>query len=349
MPDPVAPLPYARALITGIGGQDGALLAQHLLAAGVAVDGTYRPGGATPAWRLAELRIGADPGLHLHALDLGDAAACRELVAAVRPEAIFHLAGQSRVADSFTDPVASIAANGGSTLHLLEALRSEARDAHFVLAASAEIFGRPRQAPQDEATPPAPATPYGVSKLLAHTAVGAWRASYGLRASSAILFNHESEWRDEAFVTRKITRAAARIALGREDAVALGNLDAERDFGYAPEYVAALAAMAAQPLGDDFVLASGRAARIRAFATLAFAAAGIALTWRGSGAEEVAVDAAGRVRVTVDPGLLRPVDAALLLGDAAKARRVLGFAPQVDLAELARRMVTADLEREGRA
>lgn len=349
MTEPAAPLPYARALITGIGGQDGALLAHHLLAAGVEVDGTYRPGGATPAWRLAELRIGAEPRLHLHALDLADAAAVRGLVAATRPQAIFHLAGQSRVADSFADPLASIAANGGSTLHLLEALRAEAADAHLVLAASAEIFGRPAASLLDETTPPAPATPYGVSKLLAHAAVGAWRASYGLRASSAILFNHESEWRDEAFVTRKLTRAVARIALGRQDRVLLGNLDAARDFGYAPEYVAALARLAALPAGEDVVLATGRAATIRDFATQAFAAADIALTWHGRGADETAVDADGRVRVGIDPALLRPVDAPVLAGDATKARRLLGFAPQVDLAELTRRMVAADIEREQRA
>lgn len=349
MTEPAAPLPYARALITGISGQDGALLARHLLAAGVEVDGTYRPGGATPAWRLAELRIGAEPGLHLHALDLADAAAVRGLVAATRPQAIFHLAGQSRVAESFADPLASIAANGGSTVHLLEAMRTEAADAHFVLAASAEIFGRPTASRLDETTPPAPATPYGVSKLLAHAAIGAWRASYGLRASSAILFNHESEWRDEAFVTRKITRAVARIALGRQDRVLLGNLDAARDFGYAPEYAAALARLAALPAGEDVVLATGRAATIRDFTTQAFAAADIALTWHGHGADETAVDAAGRVRVGIDPALLRPVDAPVLVGDAAKARRLLGFAPQVELPDLARRMVAADLEREQRA
>lgn len=349
MIEPAEPLPYARALITGITGQDGALLARHLLAAGVEVTGTYRPGGTTPAWRLAELRIGADPRLHLHALDLADAAAVRDLVANAAPQAIFHLAGQSRVADSFDEPLASVSANGGSTLHLLEAMRSSAGEAHLVLAASAEIFGRPAGAVQDESTVTAPVTPYGVSKLLAHAAVGAWRASYGLRASSAILFNHESEWRDEAFVTRKITRAVARIALGRQASVALGNLDAARDFGYAPEYVAALARLAALPHGEDLVLATGHAASIRTFATRAFAAAGIALSWHGEGAGETAVDADGQLRVRVDATLLRPADAPVLAGDAAKARRLIGFAPRIDLAELTRRMVAADLERERRA
>jgi GDPmannose 4,6-dehydratase len=340
-------LPYARALVTGVTGQDGALLAAHLLAAGVEVVGTHRPGRAPDPWRLRELGIAAHPALRLAALDATDAAACAACIAAARPQALFHLAGQSRVAAAFADPQGSLAANGLSAVNLLEALRAEAAEAHFVLACSAEIFGEPARAPQDEATPAAPRTPYGLSKLVAHAAVGAWRASYGLRASSAILFNHESELRDAAFVTRKLSRGAARIALGLEEAVTLGHLDARRDFGYAPDHVAAMAAMAARAHGDDYVLATGVAASVRDFATAAFAAAGIALDWRGAGADEVGVErGSGRVRVRIDPALLRPVDAPLQVGDAAKARRELGFAPSLDLAGLARRMVEADLARE---
>jgi GDPmannose 4,6-dehydratase len=340
-------LPYARALITGISGQDGALLAAHLLAAGVAVTGTHRPGRTPDLWRLHGLGLAAHPRLRLVALDPADAAACAELVGALAPDALFHLAGQSRVAEAFRDPAASLAANGTSTVHLLEAVRTRAPKAHVVLAASAEIFGAPVQAPQDEATPLAARTPYGLSKLVAHAAVGSWRASYGLRASSAILFNHESEWRDPAFVTRKISRAVARIALGRERTLALGNLDAQRDFGYAPDHVAAMAAMAARADGDDFVLATGVAASIRDFAAAAFAAAGITLDWFGDGADEVGVEhGSDTVRVHIDPTLLRPLDAPLLVGDARKARRELGFAPSLDLAALAARMVEADLARE---
>ena len=336
-----------RALVTGVSGQDGALLAAHLLARGVEVTGTHRPGSEAEAWRLRDLGIATDARLRSVALDPCDADACAALLAAQRPDALFHCAGQSRVADSFRDPRASIDANGLSTVNLLEAVRLHAPGAHLVLAASAEIFGAPLQAPQDEATPLAAATPYGVSKLLAHAAVGSWRASYALRASSAILFNHESEWRDEAFVTRKLSRAVARIALGTASEVALGNLDARRDFGYAPDYVAAMVAMAARDAGTDYVLATGHAASIRDFASAAFAAAGITLDWFGDGVDEVGVERGSeRVRVRVDPAYFRPVDAPVLVGDATKARRELGFAPSLDLDGLARRMVETDLARE---
>jgi len=339
--------PLTRALITGVSGQDGALLAAKLLHEGIEVIGTYRPLHAADLWRLRGLGVAGHARLRLTALDATDAAACTALLAAAQPVAVFHLAGQSRVAESFRDPRASVDANGLSTINLLEALRAQAPQAHLVLAASAEMFGAPAHSPQNEQTPLMARSPYGLSKLLAHAAVGTWRASFGLRASSAILFNHESEWRDEAFVTRKLTRAAARIALGHEQAVLLGNLDARRDFGYAPDHVAAMAAMARREEGGDYVLATGIAASVRDFAGAAFAAAGIALDWRGTGVDEVGVERGGdRVRVRVDPALLRPQDAPLLVGDAAKARQELGFRPGLDLAGLARRMVEADLARE---
>lgn len=338
--------PLQHVLITGIGGQDGALLAAHLLARGIAVSGTHRPGRALDDWRLRELGIVGHPRLSVVALDPVDGAACAALVAAVAPDAVFHLAGQSRVAESFRAPVASMQANGSSTIHLLEAVRAHAPRAHFVLAASAEIFGAPAQAPQDEATPAAPRTPYGVSKLLAHASVGAWRASYGLKASSAILFNHESPLRDAAFVTRKITLGVARIARGLDEEIALGNLDARRDFGYAPDFVAAMATMAERDAGDDYVLATGHAASIRDFANAAFAAIGCELAWQGAGVDEVGIErGSGVVRVRVDGALLRPFDAPLLVGAAGKAHAALGFAPSLDLAGLARTMVAADLAR----
>ncbi|HET6545932.1 MAG TPA: GDP-mannose 4,6-dehydratase [Rhodanobacteraceae bacterium] len=341
--------PCKHALITGVSGQDGALLATHLLRAGVAVSGTHRPGRVPDLWRLVELGIADSPRLQMHALDVTDTDACRRLVGELGADAIFHLAGRTRVAESFVDPLASVAANGWSTLNLLEALRSETPAAHFVLAASAEIFGAPDREPQDEATAPAPRTPYGLSKLLAHAAVASWRASFGIVASSAILFNHESELRDPAFVTRKISRAVARIALGRGETLILGNLDARRDFGYAPDYVAALATLGTRTQGEDFVLASGQAASIREFAGHAFAAIDIALDWRGRGIDEVAIERnGGRVLVRVDRALLRPVDAPSLLGDATRARRELGFAATLDVAGLARRMVLADIARERR-
>lgn len=340
-------LPYRSALITGISGQDGALLAAHLLARGVTLIGTHRPAHAPDLWRLRELKIDAHPDLRLLPLDPSDAATCAALLAQNTPEAVFHLAGQSRVAESFRDPMATVSANGLSSLNLLEAMRAHAPAAHLVLASSAEIFGAPAHAPQDEHTPLAARSPYGLSKLLAHAAVASWRASFGLRASSAILYNHESPLRDEAFVTRKISRAIARIARGGEDPIALGNLDAQRDFGFAPDHVAAMAAMAAREHGGDYVLATGVAASIREFATTAFGVVGIMLDWFGEGVDEVGVERGGdRVRVRVDPRFFRPNDAPLLVGDASKARLDLGFAPSEDLAGLARCMVEADMARE---
>lgn len=340
---------FSRALITGVGGQDGAWLAAQLLAEGIQVIGTHRPCSPAGNWRLDELAITTHPNLNLCTLDPGDAAACRRMVADTAPQAIFHLAGQSRVADSFRDPLGSVQANGIGALNLLEAMRRDAPDAHFVLASSAEIFGNPQKSPQNEKTPTIATSPYGLSKLLAHSAMNSWRASFGLAASSAILFNHESELRDAAFVTRKITRAVARISLGLDKDIRLGNLDARRDFGYAPEYVAALARMADSDTGDDFVLATGHAASVREFATSAFASAGINLEWSGAGVEEIACDAgSGNPLIVVDSSLFRPVDAPLLVGNAAKAHKHLGFKPKVELAELTRRMVEADLARERR-
>jgi GDPmannose 4,6-dehydratase len=339
--------PYGRALITGISGQDGALLASQLLRAGIAVVGTHRPTTRSDFWRLRELGIADHAALALRALDPLDGSACRAVVADAAPDAVFHFAGQSSVAASFADPVGSIEANGVGAVQMLEAVRAERPTAHFVLASSAEIFGAPADAPQNESTPLAAISPYGLSKLLAHEAVASWRASFGLRASCAILFNHESEWRDPSFVTRKLSIGAARIALGRLESITLGNLDARRDFGYAPDHVAAMAAMAARGEGRDFVLATGQASSIRDYACAAFLAAGITLDWFGEGFDEVGVErGSDAVRIRIDPDLFRPSDAPLLVGDASRARLELGFAPSLDTAGLARRMVDADLARE---
>ena len=338
---------FRRALITGVSGQDGALLAAQLLRSGVTVVGTHRPDRTPDLWRLRELGIADHSALELRAFDALDAQACHTVVEQIAPDVLFHLAGQSSVAESFRDPIGSIEANGFGTVHLLEAARARAPQTRFVLASSAEIFGAPAHAPQDESTPLAATTPYGLSKLLAHSAVAAWRASFGLHASSAILFNHESEWRDPAFVTRKLSLAAVRIALDREESILLGNLDARRDFGYAPDYVAAMIAMSLREQAADYVLATGHASSIRDFACAAFAAAGITLDWFGDGFDEVGVErGSDRVCIRVDPALFRPSDAPLLVGDAAKARDELGFVSSLDMASLARRMVEADLARE---
>ena len=336
----------APQLITGISGQDGAYLAAQLLERGDSVVGTRRLGvdDAAP-WRLRELGIAAHPRLRLVSLDLADAQACRMLLTELQPTALFHLAAQSRVAESFRDPEASMQANGQSTLNLLEALRTGSPQTHFVLASSAELFGKAPHSPQSERTPFAPRNPYAVAKHFAHAATQDYRVRHGLHASCAILFNHESPLRDADFVTRKIAAAAVRLARGGDAPLALGNLDAQRDFGFAPEYVSALDAMARQPKADDYILATGVATSIREFAELAFAAVGIALAWRDAGVAEHARDVHGRVMVVVDPALFRALDAAVLVGDAGKARAVFGFAPRTGVAELARLMVAAEQRR----
>lgn len=336
----------APQLITGISGQDGAYLAAQLLESGHSVVGTRRTGvdDAAP-WRLRELGIAAHPRLRLVPLDLADAQACQSLLASLQPATVFHLAAQSRVAESFRNPEASMQANGQATLNLLEAVRAAAPQTHFVLASSAELFGNAPHSPQSERTPFAPRSPYAVAKHFAHAATQEYRVKHGLHASCAILFNHESPLRDADFVTRKIAAAAVRLARGAQAPLALGNLDAQRDFGFAPEYVSALTAMARQAKPDDYVLATGVATSIRRFAELAFAAAGIALAWRDAGVAEHACDVHGRVMLVVDPALFRALDAAVLVGDAGKARAVLGFAPRTGVAELARLMVTAEQRR----
>ena len=337
----------APALITGISGQDGAYLAVQLLARGEHVVGTQRAGsGEESLWRLRELAIADHPRLKLVELDITDAAACRDLLGATRPSALFHLAGQSGVAESFRRSIESAQANAQGSLHLLEAVRTESAQTRFLLASTAELFGDPQTVPQNEATVFAPRNPYAVAKQFAHAMTQSYRASYGLHASCAILFNHESPLRAADFVTRKIAAAAARLARDGGDPLLLGNLQARRDFGYAPEYVAAMLAMAEQTRPDDYVLATGVATSIREFAGLAFAAAGIALDWHGVGLDEHAVDRRnGKTLIAVNAEFFRPLDAATLVGDAAKAREHLGFSATTDVAALARLMVEAESRR----
>jgi GDPmannose 4,6-dehydratase len=335
------------ALITGICGQDGAYLASRLLGEGCGVIGTMRPNAApTSSWRLKELGIVEHPRLQLRELDITDENATRALIADAKPSSLFHFAAQSSVAESFRDPLGSARINGLAALSVLEAVRRTSPTTRFVLASSAEIFGDTSSSPLDESTPFRPNSPYGAAKQFAHSSTVAYRASFGLHASCAILFNHESPLRDANFVSRKIAAAAARLAQTDGDALTLGNLDAQRDYGYAPEYVAAMAAMAEQDPPDDYVIATGIATSVREFATFAFEAAGFDLEWRGASAKESARDRkSGRVLVRVDPALLRPVDARALIGNAAKARATLKFAPQTSVAELARQMVEAEIQR----
>lgn len=310
----------AIAFITGILGQDGTYLSGELAARGYDVHGLVLPGMDAPT----------DDGRTYHAVDLTDVDGILGLVRDLRPERIFHLAGVSSVAHSWTDPVGTMTVNASGSIALLEAAQdiSDAGvDVSFVQAASAEIFGQAAHAPQDESTPLHPVNPYGVSKAAAHLAVGTYRAR-GLRASSLILYNHESPLRPPTFVTRKITSTVARIARGEASELRLGNLDARRDWGWAPDYCHAMVLAAEHSVPGDYVIATGESHSVADLVAAAFAHVGIS-DWERY--------------VVVDPEFLRPVDPADLRGDATRAREVLGWRPTVTFAEMVARMVAADL------
>lgn len=305
------------ALITGITGQDGTYLSRALLADGVEVHGVVRPNSSRPV----------EPGVIVHQGDMLDDRMLTELVTGLQPDELYHLAGQTSVAASWADPVGTVRETGAPTAALLHAIAESSAHTRFVLASSAEIFGR-APAPQNESTPIAPLSPYGSAKALAHHLVGGYRER-GVHASSCILYNHESPLRPERFVTRKITVAAARIARGLQDTITLGNLDAARDWGWAPDVVAALRLAAAHPEPGDYVIGTGELHTVREFAVEAFAAAGID---------------DGEDRVVIDETLLRPTDPPVQLADSTKARTELGWRPTVNFTELVKRMVQHDLD-----
>lgn len=334
------------ALLTGVTGQDGAYLCRDLLAAGWRVRGAVRPGADDESlWRLYELGLETHPGLELEELDLGEPLECENIVMGLKPTAIFHLAAISSVAEAFEAPIGALRLAGNGCLNLLEPMRLCAPDARFVFASSAELFEAEHV---DESSRLSARHPYALAKLTGHAAIQAYRSSFLLHASNAILFNHESPLRDARFVTQKIVAAAARASTGGSEVLALGNLDVMRDFGYAPDYVAAMLAMALHAGPDDYVLATGVATSIRDFASAVYAAAGIDLHWEGEGLNETACDAQGVLRVRVDRALMRRVDASVQRGDASRARRELGFAPSLDIAGLARTMLDAEMRRLAR-
>ncbi len=334
------------AVITGITGQDGAWLAQLLLDKGYDVIGTFRRTSSVNFWRIAELGIDGNERLRLVEYDLTDAGAAVRLLQQYRPAEIYNLAAQSFVGVSFEQPAATAQITGVGALHLLEAIRIVDPSIRFYQASSSEMFGKVQAVPQSETTPFYPRSPYGVAKLYAHWMTVNYRESYGLFATSGILFNHESALRGREFVTRKITDAMARLRLGRLDVLELGNLDAQRDWGFAGEYVDGMWRMlqAAQP--DTWVLATGRTTSVREFVTLAARAVDLDLVWEGEGVNEVGRDRTGsRVLVRVNPRFYRPAEVDLLIGDASKAARELGWQPATSVEELCRSMVEADLRR----
>ena len=335
-----------KALITGITGQDGAYLTELLLAKGYEVYGTYRRTSSVNFWRLAHLGLASHQRLTLVEYDLTDLGTTIALIQKVRPDEIYNLAAQSFVGVSFEQPSTTAQITGVGALNLLEAIRLLDRSIKFYQASTSEMFGKVQAIPQSEDTAFYPRSPYGVAKLYAHWMTINYRESYDIFGASGILFNHESPLRGLEFVTRKITDGAARISLGKLDCLELGNLDAKRDWGFAKEYVEGMWRMLQQDKPDTFVLATNRTETVRDFVRLAFKCAGIELEFRGKDAEETGIDiASGRTLVRVNPRFYRPAEVELLIGDAAKAKRELGWEPKTSLEELCRLMVDADLER----
>jgi len=336
------------ALITGITGQDGSYLAEFLLAKGYIVHGIKRRSSSFNTGRIDHLY--RDPHekevrLFLHHGDLTDGGNLIRLLQQIEPDEVYNLAAQSHVAVSFEQPEYTADVNALGTLRLLEAIRALSMTrTRFYQASTSELYGLVQEVPQRETTPFYPRSPYAVSKLFAYWMVVNYREAYGLFACNGILFNHESPVRGENFVTRKITRAAARIKLGLQDCLYLGNMDAKRDWGHARDYVEMQWLMLQQEEPQDFVIASGVQHSVREFVEATFRELGIALSWQGSGLDEVAVDINGRQVVAVDPRYFRPAEVETLLGDPALAHRKLGWETKTSFDSLVREMVAADLK-----
>ena len=339
-----------RALITGVTGQDGAYLAQLLLEEGYEVHGIKRRSSSFNTGRIEDIyQDPHDPHQRfvLHYGDLTDATNLIRIVQEVQPTEIYNLAAQSHVQVSFETAEYTANADGLGTLRLLEAIRilGLEKTTRFYQASTSEMFGLAQEVPQRETTLFYPRSPYGVAKLYAYWIVVNYREAYGLHASNGILFNHESPLRGETFVTRKITRAAAAIALGRQDKLYIGNLGARRDWGHAREYVRGMWLMLQQDAPDDYVLATGETTEVRQFVSWAFEDAGIPIEFRGEGSQERGYARAdGRVLVEVDPRYFRPTEVDLLIGDPGKAHRKLGWRHETSVRELAREMVAADMQ-----
>lgn len=348
------PAVMKKALITGITGQDGSYLAEFLLEKGYEVHGIIRRSSSFNTARLEHLYEGpekADRKFILHYGDLTDATNLIRIIQEVQPDEIYNLAAQSHVKVSFETAEYTGNADGLGTLRILEAIRllGLEKKTKFYQASTSEMFGSALP-PQNESTPFYPRSPYGVAKLYGHWIVVNYREAYGIHASSGILFNHESPRRGETFVTRKVTRAAARIALGLEEFVLLGNLNAERDWGHAKDYVEAMWLMLQQEKPDDYVIATGLQHSVRKLCEVAFANVGINLRFEGTGADEKGIDVkTGKVLVKVDPRYYRPTEVDSLLGDPKKAKEKLGWEPKITFGQMIREMVENDLaeaERE---
>jgi GDPmannose 4,6-dehydratase len=338
------------ALITGVTGQDGAYLAEYLLGLGYTVHGIKRRSSSFNTARVDHLyedpHTGNVPFL-MHYGDMTDSTNLIRLMQQIRPTEIYNLAAQSHVAVSFESPEYTANADAIGVLRLLEAIRilGMEKETRFYQASTSELYGLVQEVPQKETTPFYPRSPYAVAKLYGYWITVNYREAYGMFASNGILFNHESPIRGETFVTRKITRAVARIEAGLEETLYLGNLDAKRDWGHAKDYVIGMHRILQADHPDDFVLATGETRSVREFVELAFKEVGRSIEWRGRGIEECGVDTkSGKTLVRIDPQYFRPTEVDLLIGDASKAHNKLGWKPKTSFADLVRQMVAGDLE-----
>ena len=341
--------PRKTALITGVTGQDGAYLAELLLAKGYVVHGVKRRSSSFNTARVDHLYQDpheTEPSFILHFGDMTDATNLIRIVQETQPDEIYNLAAQSHVQVSFETAEYTANADGLGVLRLLEAIRllGLGQKTRFYQASTSELFGKVREVPQNETTPFYPRSPYGAAKLYAYWIVVNYREAYGLHASNGILFNHESPLRGETFVSRKVTRAVASIKLGLIDRFYLGNLDAKRDWGHARDYIRGMWMMLQQDEPDDYVLATGETHPVRELVERAFAEIGVEIAWRGEGVDETGIDAAtGAVRVAIDPRYFRPTEVDLLIGDPSKAHNRLGWRHEIGFAALVAEMVAADL------
>lgn len=338
-----------KALVTGVTGQDGAYLAEFLLNKGYEVHGIKRRASLFNTDRIDHLY--QDPHVSnrnfiLHYGDMTDSSSLTHIIGQVRPDEVYNLAAQSHVAVSFEEPEYTANADALGPLRILEAIRilGMEKKARFYQASTSELYGLVQETPQKETTPFYPRSPYAVAKLYAYWITVNYREAYGMYACNGILFNHESPVRGETFVTRKITRALARIKLGLQDCVYLGNLNAKRDWGHAKDYVEMQWLMLQQEKPEDFVIASGTQYSVREFVETASAEVGMEITWQGKGTEEKGLDANGKCIVAVDPRYFRPTEVEAMLGDASKAKEKLGWVPKISFGELVAEMMREDLK-----
>jgi GDPmannose 4,6-dehydratase len=345
-----------KALITGITGQDGSYLAELLLQKGYEVHGMIRRSSSFNTGRINHIYRDPhekDVRLFLHYGDLNDASSINTLLRNIQPAEIYNLGAQSHVRVSFDVPEYTGEVDALGAVRILEGIRETGLHTKFYQASSSELYGKVVETPQRETTPFYPRSPYACAKAYAFYITKNYRESYGMYACNGILFNHESPRRGETFVTRKITRAAARIKLGLQDCLYLGNLDAKRDWGFAGDYVEAMWLMLQQDQADDYVIATGETYKVRTFAEMVFARLGMPLTWQGSGESEEGVDTAtGKTVIRIDAKYFRPAEVDLLLGDPAKAKAELGWELRTSFEQLVQMMTDADLElaeREQRA